>query len=237
MRIVRQQRAAPAAAARPPAWSSARVAALRAAVHAEPRQVLVELRADGQHRIERGHRLLRDEGDVAAEQARRRAGAIATRSSPSNDSDPRCDRETGRQQLGDGAADHGFAGAGFADKAEDSARAARSNDSARIAGTTRAADAGADGQVAALQRQHGLSAPLSASRTSSVRRSPSPSRLKRGDREEDRQESAAADSTAIDRRIAARRRSSGPTPADWRRRRARRRTGSPRPRPRSPFPG
>ena len=35
---------------------------------ADARQVLVELRADRQHRIERRERLLRDERDLAAEQ-------------------------------------------------------------------------------------------------------------------------------------------------------------------------
>ena len=36
--------------------------------NADAREVLAELRADGQHRIERRERLLRDERDLAAEQ-------------------------------------------------------------------------------------------------------------------------------------------------------------------------
>ena len=61
------------------------VAPLLAAAHAEARQMLVELRADGQHRVERRQRLLRDEGDVAAEQRAARApAACVTRSAPSN---------------------------------------------------------------------------------------------------------------------------------------------------------
>ena len=137
--------------------------------------MLVELRADGAHRIERGHRRLRDEGDGAAEQRAPRARRHAHKVVAFEQQRARCDRKTGRQQLRDGAADHGFAGAGFADQPEDFSgrKVERQRANCRH---HRAVDAGADHEVLGVQRQHGQR-PVSASRTSSVRRSPSPKRL------------------------------------------------------------
>ena len=94
------------------------LAAIAAASTAEARKVFVELRADRQHRIERGHRRLRDEGDRASEQSaplrRRHLQKVLAL-----ERQRACrDRKTRRQKLGDGASDHGLAGAGFADEAE-----------------------------------------------------------------------------------------------------------------------
>ena len=51
--------------------------------------------------------------------ARRRAGGICSRSSPSNNSDPRNDLKTGRKKLGNGTPDHRLSGAGLTDQTED----------------------------------------------------------------------------------------------------------------------
>ena len=174
MRILRQQFAG-ARQSRRRQHGDRAVAARAAAVFAEPRQMLVELRADGAHRIERGHRRLRDEGDGAAEQRAPRAWRHAQKVFAFEQQRPGRDRKTGRQQLRDGAADHGFAGAGFADEPEDFSR--RQIERQRTDRRHhRAVDAGADHEIFGLQRQHGHR-PVSASRTSSVRRSPSPRRL------------------------------------------------------------
>ena len=75
--------------------------------------------------------------------ARRAPGAMRARSSPSNSSDPDVMAKPAGKELRDGAADHGFSGAGFADQAEDFSRrqVERQRADRRHDG---AADAGAD---------------------------------------------------------------------------------------------
>ena len=87
----------------------------------QPAQVLVDLAADGQHRVQTGQRFLRHEGDVAAEQF-----AAGLRRQPDQvlaveHQFAAGDRKSRRQQLGDGSPDHRFAGARLADETEDAA--------------------------------------------------------------------------------------------------------------------
>ena len=174
MRILRQQFAGARQFCRRQHGDRA-IAARAAAAVAEPRQVLVELRADGAHRIERSHRRLRDEGDGAAEQRAPRARRHAREVLAFEQQRSGRDRKTGRQELRDGAADHGFAGARFADEPADFSRLKVERQRADRRHHF-AVDAGADHEVFGLQRQHDQR-PVSASRTSRVRRSPSPKRL------------------------------------------------------------
>ena len=87
-------------------------------------QGLGDLLADGEHRIERGHRLLehhRDAGAADALHARVRRGASGP--APSNRTLPAGDaRRRLRQQAHDGQRGDALAAAGFADDAEDLAR-------------------------------------------------------------------------------------------------------------------
>jgi hypothetical protein len=144
-------------------------------VLAKPRQVLVELRPDRHHRIEGGHRLLRDKCDRAAEQSaptrRRHLHKVLAFKQERSCSD----LKTGRKKLGDRPSDHGFARARFANQTEYLAGREVEGQSADR-GDDLSADSGADLKVYGLQGEHGQ-CPLSASRTSSVRRNPSPRRL------------------------------------------------------------
>jgi hypothetical protein len=87
----------------------------------ESAQVFIELLADGEHRVERGERFLRNERDLATEQSppivRRHRDQIATAEQEA----PGRNREPGGKHLRDGAADHRFAGPGFADKPDHAA--------------------------------------------------------------------------------------------------------------------
>ena len=137
--------------------------------------MLVDLLADGQHRIERRQRLLRDEGDVLAEQAlplcRRHRDEIvaAERQAASGHGKAR------RQHLRNGAADHRLAGAGLADQSEHLSGLERE---IQIVQHRRhfAVERGRDGEIACDEEAHARC--VSVSRTSSVRRRPSPSTLK-----------------------------------------------------------
>ena len=174
MRILRQQ----LRGARQPRGRQHGDGALARAVPrraAEPRQMLVELRADGEHRIERGHRRLRDEGDGAAEQRTPRAPAPCAR-------DPR--RRTAAiptvtaKPAGKSCA---MARPTMDLPAPDSPTrprifpGARSNDRSRITGTMAPSMPGADRQLLGLQRQHGVSArfPQAARRACGASRRPS----------------------------------------------------------------
>ena len=103
----------------------------RLAVLAEPPEMFVELGAERQDRVERGHRVLGHEGDGVAEQA----GALARRHGQQvaveegHAAAARC--ETFRQHAGDQAADHRLAGAGFADHADQLAPPNRQRDIAQ----------------------------------------------------------------------------------------------------------
>ncbi len=133
--------------------------ALTAALHTEPYEMFLELRADGEDGIERCHRRLRDEGDGVAQQV-----APARRSHSDQIFALEQERTAGngkaeRQQLRDRAPDHGFAGTGFADQAKDFPRREIKRQRADCRNAF-AAKAGADGQIVCLQRQHGSSVPL-----------------------------------------------------------------------------
>jgi hypothetical protein len=151
------------------------VAPALAVIFAKSRQMLVELRPDHHHRVEGGHRLLRDECDHAAEQsasARRRhlRKALALKQERASS-----DLKTGRKQLGYGAPDHRLPGTGFANQTENlSGREVEGQPADCRYDLT--VDSRADFEVFGLQGEHSQR-PFSASRTSSVRRSPSPRRL------------------------------------------------------------
>ena len=80
--------------------------------------MLVELRSNRQHRIERRKRLLRDESDLAAKQ---RAAFLRVHRDQIDTVEFEAAAAHGkrrRQQLRYGASDHGLAGTGLAHKAE-----------------------------------------------------------------------------------------------------------------------
>src|SRR5262249_33553961 len=130
----------------------------------------------GLQRIERGLGRLRNERDVAAEQRaprgrrhRHEIGAVKATGAAR-------DRKAGRQQLGDGAANHGFAGARFADQPEN-ARGGQIEGDVADYRYSLTADGGAHAEMAHLKELGHRSLALR-NRTSRVRRRPSPSRLK-----------------------------------------------------------
>ncbi len=92
--------------------------ALAAGGAADAPQLLVELLSDGLQRVERGLRRLWDEGDLPPEQGPARRGLHAHQVAALEQAGARRDGEARRQQIGDGATDHGLAGAGFAHQAE-----------------------------------------------------------------------------------------------------------------------
>ena len=145
--------------------------ALGRAGDAEMGEMLVHLGADGVDGVQRGQRLLRDEGDVAAEEGTALRGRHADEIVAVEMQGAAGDLEAGRQELGDGAADHGFAGAGFADEAEHLAGLQREIEPADDGQVL----AGGDGEAAGDQQRHSRPSTM---RTSRVRRRPSPRRLK-----------------------------------------------------------
>ncbi len=122
----------------------------------EAGQVLIELAADGHDRIERGQRRLRDECNGATEQCapsrRRHVDEVAVLKEDCAGRD--C--EAGRQELRDRAPDHGFARAGFAHQAEDSAGREIERELAYCR-HRRAVNAGDDREISDLEDEHGLS--------------------------------------------------------------------------------
>ncbi|MFZ1094967.1 MAG: hypothetical protein WAN75_38085 [Xanthobacteraceae bacterium] len=87
------------------------------------REMLVELAADGSHRVERGERSLRNEGNGTPQQraplAMTHLGEIAALELQG----PAGDCEAGWEQMGNGAPDHRFSRSGFADDPKDAAGA------------------------------------------------------------------------------------------------------------------
>jgi hypothetical protein len=144
--------------------------------HADAGQMLLELARDGEDRVERRQRLLRDERDLAAEQRAARFARHRHEVSAGKRQAAAGHREAGRQQLGDGAAHHRLAGAGLADQPEHFSRFERERQVADDRHAL-AVERRRNGQVARLQ-QIAHARCVSVSRTSSVRRSPSPSTLK-----------------------------------------------------------
>src|SRR5688572_25767511 len=138
--------------------------------------MLVEQRAHAAHRVERRHRLLRNEADFAPEH-----DAALGRRDAQHVADGELQRafgdgKAGRQDAADEAPHHRFAGAGFADEAEDAARPKREVEIAQH-GDARAADRRRDrDRFRFEQRRHWMTRWRSFG--SSARRSPSPSRLK-----------------------------------------------------------
>ncbi len=88
-------------------------------------KVFLHLLADTQDGIETGKRLLRNEGDVTAEQLAAFAAAHADQILAVEGERSLRDGETFRQELRYGAADHRFSGAGLTDEPEDLARLER----------------------------------------------------------------------------------------------------------------
>lgn len=136
--------------------------------------MLGELRADCHHRIECGHRLLRYERDVAAKQRAAALGSELHEVLVVEAQRAAGDREPGGQGMCDRATDHRLAGARLADDAENTTwreLERKSPDHLDVLPT----ECGGDGEI--QSREDGQALPAVVSRTSSVRRSPSPSRL------------------------------------------------------------
>ncbi len=91
----------------------------------QPGQMLVELAADAAGRVERGQRLLRHEGDLAAQQRAAAGGGQAEQILAGEGEAAGADREAGRQRVADDTPDHRLAGAGFPHQPEDAARRQR----------------------------------------------------------------------------------------------------------------
>jgi hypothetical protein len=89
---------------------------------ANSQEMFPHLLTDGQHRVEAGQGLLRDEGDVPTEQIatalRRHCYKVLTGEFEC----PLGDGEAAREELRNSAADHRLSGAGLADEAENHAR-------------------------------------------------------------------------------------------------------------------
>ena len=157
MRILRRAASSPRGSRAAASMASAcSRRSLRAAL-AEPRQMLVELRADRLHRIERGHRRLRNEGDGAAEQ-----GAPPRR----RHAPPDLRRRTAASRAvieKPGGSSCAMARPIMVLPAPDSPTrprifpGARSNDSARMTGTTSPPRRALIVRFAGLQGQHGVS--------------------------------------------------------------------------------
>ena len=145
----------------------------RLAVMAESFEMLVELGAERQDGVERGHRMLGHEGDGVAEQA----GAVARRHGKQvavpegHATAAGC--ETPGQHAGDQAADHGFAGAGFADDADQFAPADGERDIAQHVDPP-AAGLGRHGDIVQGEQRHepALSAAAAGRRRSGADRRP-----------------------------------------------------------------
>ena len=142
--------------------------------HADAPQMFAELAADGAHRVKRRQRLLRDEGNLPAEQRPPVAGRHGQQIPPGELQPAPADGKAGRQHLRDGPTDHGLAGTAFAHQPEHLARRQRQVEVAQRRHRQRA-DAGGDVQPLGAQQRHPRP---SSSRTSRLRRKPSPSRLK-----------------------------------------------------------
>ncbi len=85
------------------------------------RQMLIEGLADGQHRVHRRQRLLRDEGDAPSEQRAPRLAVQRQQVGGLEQHAPFGDFEARWRVAGDDAADHALAGAGLADEAQNPA--------------------------------------------------------------------------------------------------------------------
>ena len=90
---------------------------------------LGDLRSDGHYRVQGGHRLLEDHGDIAAAAAAHRVGSEFEQVF-AEEADASGDPRAGREQAQDGERGGGFAGAGFADQAESFAGLEGEGDSA-----------------------------------------------------------------------------------------------------------
>ena len=177
---------------------------------ADARQMLVELRADGQHRVERGQRLLRNERDLAAEQraarVRRHRDEIGDRRTTGSRRSPRNRAEAAARWCGRPSI--------CRRRIRRPARAPRPGSSVR---TT---DRGSPARVSTAElrattvRSRAARTLMSAAPFGEphVERAaqPSPSRLKPSTVTKIARIGKHADSRATDRRIAAHRRSSGP---------------------------
>ncbi len=135
--------------------------------HAEPGEMLAELVADRQQRIERRQRLLRDEGDPVAQQAAERSvgegeqvglGAVRL---PEGEA-PARHSEALRQRSRQHAADHALARARLADEPQHLSGRDGEVDVAQHIHRL-AAEARADGEPAGGERHHAVSVRVSTS--------------------------------------------------------------------------
>src|SRR5262245_61822779 len=135
--------------------------------------MLVKLLAYGKHRIERRQRFLRDESDLATQERaplRRRHGneiAVAEQETTASHG------KAWRKHLRNGATDHRLSGARFTDEAKYAPRRQGQAEIAKYRNEI-CAEPRCHGEVAGDEDTHVRTA---VSRTSRVRRRPSPSRL------------------------------------------------------------
>ena len=131
----------------------AALVALAGVGDADMGEVFAHLLLDGEDGVEGGEGLLRDEGDVAAEEGAASRGGHGGEVGAVEGQDALGGGEAWRHELGDGAADHAFAGAGFADEAEDLAggegEGEVADDRDGLAG-----EGGGDGEVLGGQEGH-----------------------------------------------------------------------------------
>ncbi len=147
------------------------------AAMAEALQMLGELLADGQHRVERRHRLLRNEGDILAQESPVSLVRQGHEIGAAEFERARRHVEDARQEPRDDAADHALAGARFADQAQHLAGAELEIDVAQRLDIA-PADTRGKAERAGGENGHASTRLSCRRRGSSVRRSPSPSRLK-----------------------------------------------------------
>ena len=130
-----------------------------------------DLLADPLHRVERGHRVLRDQRDVAAEERAARALGHGDEVAAVEQDRAAGDAGAAGQEVEDGAGDHRFSGAGFADEAAHFAGRYGEIDAAK----ERQRGAAADGDVEVVDLESGGHRRCTGSK---VARRPSPRRLK-----------------------------------------------------------
>ena len=131
-------------------------------------QQIADLRPDALDRIERGHRVLRNQRDATAEQAAALGLSHGQEIAALEGDAARGDGRVRRQQSEHGAAEHGLAGAGFTDQSADLTGLHLEADAAQHIG-------GADRD---LQPFHSERRRHERCTGSSARRRPSPNRLR-----------------------------------------------------------
>src|SRR5262249_723464 len=144
------------------------------AANAQPGKMLIKLLSNGEHRIERGERSLWNEGNRATEQRAPPLRPHAQQILAIEFDRSAGDGEARRHQLSNGAPDHGLPGTGFADNAQDASLLELQR---KLADDRHAHALHLGRNRNILQFKQACHRAASMSRTSRLRRNPSPSRL------------------------------------------------------------